>query len=90
MKIKHWQGYGSVEAKRISSHKNGSTYDVTIKVKGNHEYGIHRDDRYDIVRWLGKVEKNLTNERQIVSCELTDGYEDGVETCLYHIVYRIL
>ena len=89
MKIKHFAGYGYVDAKRISTHKNDSTYDVTIKVKGNHEWGIHREDTYDVVRWLGKVEKSLTDYRKVISCDLTDGYEDGIETCLYHIVYKI-
>ena len=56
MKIKHWQGYGNVEAKVVSKEKPYKGVDLSIvhiKVKGNHEYGLIREnDSYDIKRWL--------------------------------------
>lgn len=50
MKIKHWQGYGTVEAKRI---KNASCT-LHIRVHGMHECGLRRDDEYDLYNWLVK------------------------------------
>ena len=62
MKIKHWQGYGSVIARKISEKKvtineygaPEKATQVVIHVQGNHEYGIERDDDYDVYNWLLK------------------------------------
>ena len=52
MKIKHWQGYGCVNAKKIKkSTKRGMTT-LVVEVTGNHEWGLRRDDMYDLKRWL--------------------------------------
>ena len=87
MKIKHYQGYGVVNAQRI---KDNAT--LHIKVTGNHEYGIHRDDEYDICNWLvtkfDKTEVNYLDwHKKRPQITLIDGYEDGVETCDYIINY---
>ena len=61
MRIKHWQGYGSVNAK---VKEKDSTYSlqgmtnrcVVIEVRGNHEYGLEvYKDNYTVAKWLGKV-----------------------------------
>ena len=54
MKIKHFAGYGSVEATKISERDlslTGEKY-LVIRVKGNHEWGIERNDKYDVALWL--------------------------------------
>lgn len=90
MKIKHWQGYGSVEAKKISFKTENGIAKMHIKVKGNHEWGIHRDDPYDIANWLiKKLDKTFKDYRTITSLHLEDGFENGIETCDYFIEYRI-
>lgn len=50
MKIKHWQGYGTVSAQKIPD-KNCTLH---IRVTGNHEWGLRRDDIYDLYEWLVK------------------------------------
>lgn len=42
MRIKHWQGYGAISAKKISDRAIPGTADrlLIVKVQGNHEYGI--------------------------------------------------
>lgn len=54
MKIKHWQGYGSVNAKlvKIKSSTTNSIEELTIHVWGNHECGLERYCGYDIYQWL--------------------------------------
>ena len=49
MKIKHFAGYGCVNA-----HKVQKDYSVRlhIVVEGNHEWGIIREDEYDLWNWL--------------------------------------
>lgn len=98
MKIKHWQGYGLVEATKIEkTTKEGRTW-ITVKVKGNHEWGIHRDDVYDVSRWLlPKFSKEFKsgekNYRNIEYLNLVDGYEkdekgEYIDTCLYEIQFN--
>ena len=41
MKIKHYHGYGTVQARKIN--KTGNCLKVTVW--GNHEYGLIRDDK---------------------------------------------
>lgn len=88
MKIKHWQGYGTVEAKKISTTTQGNMTRLHIRVKGNHEYGIERNDRYDVANWLiKKFDKSFVDYRTITSMDIQSGIEDGVDTCDYIITY---
>ena len=56
MKVKHWAGYGCVEARCTLKHKVRTSGIAKIEVTGNHECGLlpryfgHRDWE----RWLGK------------------------------------
>ena len=49
MTIKHYAGYGRVSAKRI---KDDAA--LHVRVSGNHEQGLYRDDLYDLYNWLVK------------------------------------
>ena len=51
MKIKHWQGYGCVNATKC---KDSLPSMLHIRVEGNHEWGIVREDDYDLYNWLVK------------------------------------
>lgn len=91
MKIKHYQGYGSVNAKKISRTVENSIVSLHIKVTGNHEWGIHRDDTYDVANWLIKrFDKQFDDYRSIISLRLEDGYDTDKheDTCDYFIKYR--
>jgi len=57
MRLKHWQGYGTINATVSGRELNtaSNTEIIKIKVWGNHEYGLDRsEDKYDIFRWLLK------------------------------------
>ena len=76
MKIKHWQGYGSVNAKvvkRTASTKEGIKT-ITIEVVGNHEYGLDRHhDKYDVYNWLLKrFDKNVEDSRDILKIDYSE------------------
>ena len=66
MRVKHWAGYGCVEAKHTYKSEDVNT----IEVIGNHERGLlpHHFDTRDWDRWLGKrfhlkpAYRVLTNE----------------------------
>ena len=85
MRIKHWQGYGAVNAKRISKDNK----QIIIEVSGNHEYGlaIGEWDIYGMSEWLGKIGKfkkeNVLNFT--TNCYLKDNPENTEEVCEYII-----
>ena len=75
MKLKHRQGYGCVNA---TKEKCDMGEYLHIKVTGEHEYGLERDDFYDLHRWLIKrfdksaadyvdYRQNHTYEMEVVS-----------------------
>ena len=97
MKIKHFMGYGSVEVKKISKKPiiNGYGENKTklvLCVKGNHEYGLVRNDIYDVRRWIfDRFEKNFKKSDYEIYMEVKSDYieENGldVEVATYTFVY---
>lgn len=88
MKIKHWQGYGTVDAKKVKD--SGCT--LHVRVSGNHECGIRRDDLYDLCNWLVKrFDKSVTDttawlrSRPIV--EIREGWNTDTDYCDYYFTY---
>lgn len=96
MRIKHWQGYGTVTAKKISkTTKNGITT-LVVRVNGNHEWGLVRNDIYDLKRWL--IDKFDKSAADINPYSIDYNYEDGYERtasgideeyCKYTFVYSV-
>lgn len=72
-KIKHWQGYGVVDAKVLK--KTNDT--LVIRVSGNHEYGLDCDkyDTYRVYEWLVKRFDPSKKESDIQSVDIDDRYE---------------
>ena len=96
MRIKHWQGYGCVNAQALK--KTASTAEgiktITIEVVGNHECGLDRsNDEYDIYNWLLKrFDKDVEDFRDILKIEYEEDSIDvnGVNTDrgIYTITYK--
>lgn len=94
MKIKHWQGYGCVNAKKISSKSNNGEMTTIIKVTGNHECGLIRNDKYDAYNWLLKrFDKNITDYRKIKQLECisepSDVTGNSEDSCTYVFHYNM-
>jgi len=96
MRIKHFMGYGSVNAKVV---EKGLKTDVAngllrkylkINVWGNHEYGLVREDKYDINHWLvKKVAKVDIDYQQIEDIDWNTIPDiDGQEAVQYIIKYN--
>lgn len=88
MKLKHWSGYGSINATKVSKvTKNGETV-LTVKVTGNHECGLVRADKYDAFNWLLKrFDKTVEDYRKIKQLECIDQPSDSEDSCLYVFHY---
>ena len=89
MKIKHWQGYGVIEAKRIRDKR----YDLCVVVSGNHEWGLRRDDDYDVFRWLVQRFDKQWKEKTYADFRgsqmfVTSWEYYGTDYCQYAFVYR--
>ena len=92
MKIKHWQGYGTVSAQKIKD-KNCTLH---VRVTGNHEWGLALRDTYDLFNWLVKRfdrsqtdyikwNNKLENVRFEEGSTVIDGLD--VDTCDYYFTY---
>ena len=93
MKLKHFYGYGSVQAKKVLKTKifNDKTK-LVVEVKGNHERGLVLNDIYDAKRWLfDRFEKNFKGEYYDIEMNVEDDYvsENGidVEVAVYTFIY---
>ena len=89
MKIRHWQGYGTVNAKKVSSSDNT----LVIEVWGNHEWGLERNGMYDVFNWLVKrFDKSHEDYREMLDMKIDDFYVKDervdVEHCRYTIRFK--
>ena len=97
MKVKHFAGYGSVEVKKVSKTTFTDEFGkkktkMVLCVKGNHEWGIVRNDIYDVRKWIfDKFEKNFKGNDYDIDMSIEDDYinENGidVEVAIYTFVY---
>lgn len=94
MKIKHFAGYGCVLASKC---KDSLPSMLHIRVEGNHERGLYREDAYDLYNWLvRRFDKNVPDYPEwIRSRPLIDIYPSwrsdpklgSIETCDYYFHY---
>jgi hypothetical protein len=93
MRVKHFQGYGSVEVKKVSKTTFTNVWGekktrLVLSVKGNHECGLVRDDVYDVKHWIfDKFEKNFSGSEYDIDMSIQDDYVNGVEVATYTFIY---
>lgn len=93
MKIKHFAGYGCVNAVKSRYTKFTDVFgrkciQMTISVSGNHEWGLVREDKYDLYNWLVKrFDKSVSSYTEIIDYSVNDYYVGGVENCDYTFTY---
>ena len=97
MRIKHFAGYGCVNVKKLSKTKftdrlGNIKRKLVLQVKGNHEWGLERDDKYDVKRWIfDRFENDFKGEAYDIQMEIEDKYvnENGVdvEVATYTFIY---
>ena len=86
-RIKHWQGYGSVDAKVLRN----TPENMIIQVKGMHEYGLDCGawDTDRVYEWLVKRFDPSRKPTDIKSVDIDDEYESqgnvDIEVCTYDI-----
>jgi len=92
MKIKHWQGYGTVSAQKIQD----ANCTLHVRVTGNHEWGLVRNDLYDLYSWIVKrfdraVPPYIKWNNMLQDARCTEGSTviDGIDTdtCDYYFWY---
>ena len=77
MKIKHWQGYGSVNVKKLAEYDTNrftGEKKIIIEVTGMHECGLSRKDPYDIYNCCSNVENVLLRIAKTVATSQKSKY----------------
>ena len=95
MRIKHWQGYGCINAKVVGRELNARTGAEVIKIEvsGNHEWGLtwHWKDTYRVGEWLGKVGKFTSDQvvdYESEECPINKIGEGYVDRAIYTIYLK--
>ena len=91
MKIKHFSGYGIVNAKKISKTENDKQVLLIVKITGDHEQGLTRSfhDPYLIANWIVKKFEKNEFDYLSVNYDCLSGYENGLnEYAVYTITYE--
>lgn len=90
MKVKHWQGYGCVDMKKMPN--EGAT--LHVRVSGNHEWGIHVNEWDDMTmyNWIvkrfdKKVPEYIKWHRMRPIIEVRDGWNAETDYCDYYFTY---
>ena len=97
MKVTHFAGYGSVEVKKQSKTTFTNEWGekktkLVLVVKGNHEWGLVRNEIYVVRRWIfNKFEKNFNGQDYEINMVIKSDYiKEGsidVEVTTYTFVY---
>jgi len=95
MRIRHWAGYGCVTAQKVNDGDPFIT--LHIRVLGNHERGVVREDEYDLYNWLvRRFDHNVPDyvewHRLGPTIEVRPGFTKStnrgvIETCDYYFTY---
>ena len=97
MRIKHFFGYGCVNAKTIKKVKcDGNLEKRYVEVTGNHERGLSSTymTNYDVYNWLVKrMFKDIKSHEQVKDFNVKTDYVliDGIDTeqCIYCITVNV-
>lgn len=81
MRIKHWAGYGTVNAKKVTDYHHcryaRKFRVIQIEITGDHERGLCRYDGYDIHHWLGKYFAKDKTYKDLVNYDVQQGWVGG-------------
>lgn len=93
MRLKHWKGYGTIDAKKMSLTNSRGIRTLRVRITGNHEYGIVTRDPYTIANWLVKrFDKSFTEltDNTQMNVEAIPGIlADDTDICDYIITYQL-
>lgn len=87
-KIKHFAGYGTVNAGKIKD----NTCTLHIRVEGNHEWGIDTHDEWILYCWLvRRFDKHVPEYRDWYlsrpAIDIHPGWDNETVTCDYCFTY---
>lgn len=97
MVIKHFAGYGKVEVNKVSKTIKDGIVRLRLHVEGSHEWGLVREDKYDVLHWLlSHYDKSITDERDIIALDVypysldgeVDVHGNPLDACDYTIYYN--
>ena len=89
MKIKHFAGYGYVNARKLVKDVRDGKTTLVIEVVGDHEWGVYRDDKHDLKRWLiDRFDKDAKDVSLYdIWCSIMRDWSNEPERVVYTFTY---
>lgn len=93
MKIKHFAGYGTVNARKLKLETVDGKTTLVVEVTGDHEWGLARpNDPYLIKRWLvERFDKTMRDDHLVniwgLDYTIKHDWNSPVERVVYTITY---
>ena len=90
MKIKHFAGYGSINAKKLKHETINGVTTLIINVSGDHEKGLRPYILEDSIRWLAaRYDKNILNIPWYkINIDIINNYSMPLESLTYTFIYE--
>ena len=90
MKIKHFAGYGCVNAKKLKHETIDSVTTLIINVSGDHERGLKPYIIDDAIQWLAaRYDKNIVNIPWYnIHIDVNNNYGMSCDTLTYTFKYK--
>lgn len=90
MKIKHFAGYGSVNAKKLKQETKNGVTTLIINVYGDHECGLRPYIIEDAIQWLAaRFDKNIVNIPWYnIDIDINNNYGMPYDTLTYTFRYK--
>lgn len=91
MRIKHFAGYGSVNARKLGKTEINGTCNLTVEITGLHEWGLTRPfhDPHLIYNWIVKRYDKRDIDITSIGYTCNDGYKNVNGTFTEYAVYSI-
>lgn len=91
MKIKHFAGYGCVNAKKLKHETIDGTTILTISVSGDHEQGLRPFIIEDTIKWLAaRFDRDILNIPWYnITIDFIYQFNMPADTVIYSFKYKL-
>lgn len=90
MRIKHYAGYGSVNAKKLKHETKDGITTLVVNVSGDHEWGLRPFIIEDSIQWIAaRFDKSIVNIPWYnIYIDINNNYDMPCDSITYTFKYK--